>query len=145
MLAVLITLEYFNSSKRSQKDFCWLWINVVLYHMSHIRTDELTKCVSYWWLDDLKNMTWKTTEKTSIWRMVTWLVWHRKLKILLKLLTLQEHLIRRSLVVSMLVNLVIVCVVLFFVLFVCLRLVSCVPNVASVSGFSNLDFPFVFL
>jgi hypothetical protein len=27
MLAVLITLEYFNSSKRSQKDFSGLWIN----------------------------------------------------------------------------------------------------------------------
>ena len=80
---------------------------------------------------------------------LTWLVWHRKLKILLKLLTLQEHLNRRFLVVSVLVNLVIVCVVLFFVLFVCLRLVSCVPNVAvsldspiliSLSGFSNVYF-----
>ena len=57
MLAVLVTLEYFNSSKRSQKEFSELWINVVLYHMSHITTDELTKCVSYLWLDDLKNMT----------------------------------------------------------------------------------------
>ena len=57
MLAVLVTLGYFNSSKRSQKEFSELWINVVLYHMSHITTDELTKCVSYLWLDDLKNMT----------------------------------------------------------------------------------------
>ena len=29
--------------------------------------------------------------------------------------------------------------------FVCLRPVSCVPNVASVSGLSILDFPFGFL
>ena len=35
------------------------------------------------------------------------------------------------------------CVV--FVSFVCLHPVSCVPNIAYVSGLSILDFPFVFL
>jgi hypothetical protein len=37
------------------------------------------------------------------------------------------------------------CCVVFFVLFICLRTVSCVHNVASISGLSILDFPSVFL
>jgi hypothetical protein len=90
---------------------------------------------------------------------LTWLVWHRKLKILLKLLTLQEHLNRTFLVVSVLVNLVIVCVVFFwfcvFVFVLCLVcpmlpvsldsqiliypiLIS--PILISPSGFSNVYF-----
>jgi hypothetical protein len=63
------------------------------------------------------------------------------------MLTLCEHLGSSPvvLVMSVLLICLVFCVVLCYFVLVCLRPVSCVPDVASASGLSILDRPFCFL